>query len=114
MTEQMTETSVTPEVKPDTYHDQGALVRIADIAGWLSWLFLVLFVVVGLIIGYLVYYFIANHIAFEQFLLTLPTFLVPFFLGGFFWIGLKVIDEVIYLLLDIEENSRPPKPTVKD
>jgi hypothetical protein len=108
MTEQMTETSVVPEVKPDTYHDQKALIRIADIAGWISWLFLVLFVVVAGIIGYLVYYFIANHIAFEQFLLTLPTFLVPFFLGGFFWIGLKVIDEAIYVLLDIEDNTRRP------
>jgi hypothetical protein len=114
MSDQMTGTSETPEVKADTYHDQKALIRIADIAGWLSWLFLVLFVVVGLIIGYLVYYFIANHIAFEQFILTLPTFLVPFFLGGFFWIGLKVIDEALYLLLDLEENTRPTHPAAKD
>jgi hypothetical protein len=114
MTDQVTATSVVPEVKSDTYHNQKALIRIADIAGWLSWLFLFLFVVVAGIIGYLVYYFIANQIAFEQFLLTLPTFLVPLFLGGFFWIGLKVIDETIYLLLDIEENSRLSRSPSKE
>jgi hypothetical protein len=103
---QMNETTKMPEEKPDTYHDHQALVRIADIAGWLSWLFLLLFVLVAGIIGYLVYYFIHNKIAFEQFLLTLPTFLVPFFLGGFFWVALKAIDEAIYLFLDIEDNTR--------
>jgi tryptophan-rich sensory protein len=114
MTEQMTETSTTHEEKPDTYHNQGALVRIADIAGWISWVFLVLFVACGAIIAYFGYYFYKNHGTFEQFILSLPAFLVPFFLAGFIWIALKVISEAVYLLMDIEDNTRRPQPSAKE
>ncbi len=110
MTEQMTETSDVNEVKPDTYHDQGALERIANIAGWMSWLFLVLFVVCGMIIAYFGYYFYKNQGTFETFVLSIPNFLVPFFLAGFIWIALKVISEAVYLLMDIEDNTRRPQP----
>jgi len=109
MTDQMTETNNVVEEKPDTYHDPKKLMRLADIAGGISWLFLFLFVVVGLIIVYLGWYFYSNHMAIEQFFLTLPTFLVPFFLGGFFWIVSKLISEGIYILMDIEDNTRRPK-----
>jgi len=124
MTDQMTDTSNELEEKPDTYHeleekpdtyhDQEKLIRLAGTAGRISWLFLVLFVVAGLIIVYLGWYFISNHMAIEQFFLTLPTFMVPFFLGGFFWIALKLISEGIYILMDIEDNTRRPKSPSKE
>jgi predicted membrane protein len=109
MTDQMTDTNTDLEAKPDIYHNQDRLMRLADLTSRISWLFLVLFVVIGLIIAYLVWYFYSNHMSIEQFFLNLPTFLVPFFLGGFFWIALKVISEAIYLLMDIEDNTRRPK-----
>jgi hypothetical protein len=114
MTEQMTETSNIPVAEPDTYHDQKALMRLAEIADRTAWLFLFLFVAVGIIIGYFVYYTITNHISIEQFAFTLPTFLAPFFLGGFIWIALKLIAEAVYLLMDIEDNTRRSQPPAQE
>src|SRR4030042_4119861 len=92
--------------KNDTYHEQGALLGIATTAGWLSWVFLALSAVVGGVILYLVYLTATTRIAIEQFVLTLPTYLVPLFLGAFFWIVLRLISEGVYLLMDIEDNTR--------
>jgi hypothetical protein len=114
MTDQITEQVNVVEPKPDTYHNQGKLVRYADIANGLSWLFFVLFVVMAGIIAYLVYYFVKNKIALEQFFLSLPTFLVPFFIGGFTWIVLKLISEGVYLIMDIEDNTRRPQSQTKE
>jgi H+/Cl- antiporter ClcA len=110
MTEQMAETSNVPEAEPDTYHDQKALMRLAQIAEWISWLFFVIFVVCGVIIGYFAYYVIHNHLAIEQFAFALPPFLVPFLLGGFIWIVLMLASEATYVLMDIEDNTRRPQP----
>ena len=109
MTDQITDQPVQEEEKPDTYHDPKKITQYANIANALSWVFLVLFVITGGVILYLIYYFYKNHIALEQFALTLPTFLVPFFIGGFAWIVLKLISEGIYMLMDIEDNTRRQK-----
>jgi hypothetical protein len=109
MTDQITDTNTEIEEKPDTYHDPKKLTRFADIAGGLSWFFLVLFVITVGIIGYFAWFFYTNHSAIENFLYNLPTFLVPFFLSLFFWITLKLISEGIYILMDIEDNTRRPK-----
>jgi hypothetical protein len=114
MTEQMTETSNNPMPEPDTYHDQKVLIRWAEIADRISWFFLFLFVVVAGIIGYLAYYSYTNQIKVEQFLFALPPFLVPLILGLFIWIGLKLFSEVVYLLMDIEDNTRRPQPPAKE
>jgi hypothetical protein len=113
MTEQMTETSNNPMAEPDTYHDQKVLIRWAEIADRISWIFLFLFVVVGGIIVYLGYYSYTNHIKIEQFLFALPPFLVPLILGLFLWVGLKLFSEAVYLLMDIEDNTRRPQPPVQ-
>jgi hypothetical protein len=110
MTEQMTETSEVPVPEPDTYHDQKTLMRLAQIAEWISWLFLVLFVVCGAIIVYFAYYIFHNHLAIEQFAFALPPFLVPFVLSGFLWIVLMLASEAVYVLMDIEDNTRRPQP----
>jgi hypothetical protein len=109
MTDQITNEVLEVEEKPDTYHDPKKLTNYADVANVISWLFLALFVITGGIILYLIWYFYKNHIALEQFALTLPTFLVPFFIGGFSWVVLKLISEGIYLLMDIEDNTRHKK-----
>jgi hypothetical protein len=110
MTEQMTETPSVPEAEPDTYHDQKALMRLAEIANRISWLFLFFFLVVGGVILYLVWLTIKARIGVEQFFLNLPNYLTPFFIGGFIWIALMLISEAIYLLMDIEDNTRRQQP----
>lgn len=94
------------EQLPDTYHDQKKLTRLADIADILSWFFLLIFVLSAGIIVYLIYYFYKNHAPLEQFFLNLPSFLVPLVVGGFAWIVLKLVSEGVYLLMDIEDNTR--------
>jgi len=114
MTEQMTETSNVPETEPDTYHDQKVMMRLAEIADRIAWLFLFLFLVVGGVILYLVYLTITKRIGVEQFFLNLPNYLTPFFIGGFIWIALKLVSEAVYLMMDIEDNTRPPQPPAKE
>jgi uncharacterized integral membrane protein len=109
MTDEITNQPVGAESKPDTYHDPKKLTQYADIANMISWLFLALFVISGGIIIYLVYYFYKNHATLEQFALNLPNFLVPFLVGGFAWVVLKLISEGVYLLMDIEDNTRRTK-----
>jgi hypothetical protein len=106
MTDKMTETSNIPVAEPDTYHDQKALIMLAEIADRIAWLFLFLFLVVGGVILYLVWLTIKSRIGVEQFFLNLPTYLTPFFIGGFIWIALKLVSEAVYLLMDIEDNTR--------
>ena len=106
MTDLINEKNDEVKKKADTYHEQEVLIGIATNANRLSWVFLALFAVVGAIILYLIYLVATNRIAIEQFLLNLPTYLVPFFLGGFFWIVLRLISEGVYLLMDIEDNTR--------
>ena len=106
MTDQISDINKAVKKKDDTYHEQDALISIATIASRLAWVFLALFAVVGAIILYLVYLVATQRIAIEQFLLNLPTYLVPFFLGGFFWIVLRLISEGVYLFMDIEDNTR--------
>lgn len=106
MTEQMTETSNVPVEEPDTYHDQKALIRLAEIADRIAWLFLFLFLVVGGVILYLVWLTIKGRIGVEQFFLNLPNYLTPFFIGGLIWILLMLASEAVYVLMDIEDNTR--------
>jgi hypothetical protein len=98
------------EQKPDTYHDPDKLTQFANIADILSWVFLFIFAVSAGIIVYLIYYFYKNHAPLEQFFLNLPSFLVPLIVGGFAWVVLKLISEGVYLLMDIEDNTRRRPP----
>lgn len=106
MTDQSTNQPSQEDMKPDTYHDQKKLTRLADIADILSWLFLLIFLLSTGIIIYLIVYAVQNHVAVEQFFLSLPGFLVPMILSGFVWIILKLASEGVYLLMDIEDNTR--------
>ncbi len=99
-----------PGASSDTYHDQETLIRIAVNAERVSWLFLALTGVVAAIIVYLIYLTATARIGIEQLFLNIPSYLVPFFLGGLFWILLRMISEGIYILMDIEDNTRRPQP----
>ena len=106
MTDQGNLQSSQTEQKPDTYHEQQKLTRLADIADILSWIFLVIFLLVFGTIVYFIYYFYKNHAPIEQYLFNIQSILIPFILSGFAWIVLKIISEGTYLLMDIEDNTR--------
>jgi hypothetical protein len=108
MMDQINAASNKPEAKSDTYHDQDSMMRIAVYAARIAWLFLVLTLIVAGVIGYLIYLTATSRIGTEQLLLNIPSYLVPFFLGGFFWILLRLISEGVYILMDIEDNTRQP------
>jgi hypothetical protein len=110
MTDQIIAASNQQQAKSDTYHDQDSLTRIAVYAERVSWLFLVLTLIVAGVVFYLIYLTASGQIGYEQLLLNIPTYLVPFFLGGFFWILLRLISEGVYILMDIEDNTRQPTP----
>jgi len=110
MTDQSSIQQSEPVQKPDTYHDPDKLTQFANIADILSWVFLFIFAVSAGIIVYLIYYFYKNHAPLEQYFLNLPSFLVPLIVGGFAWVVLKLISEGVYILMDIEDNTRQRPP----
>jgi hypothetical protein len=113
MTDQIAAIPNQPEEKSDTYHNQDTLMRVAVYAERISWLFLVLTLLVAGVVFYLIYLTATGRIGSEQLLLNIPSYLVPFFLGGFFWILLRLISEGVYILMDIEDNTRQPTPSDK-
>jgi hypothetical protein len=108
MTDQPLSATNPLEAKSDTYHDQDSLTRIAVYAERISWVFLALTILVAGVIFYLIYLTATGRIGTEQLMLNLPSYLVPFFLGGFFWVLLRLISEGTYILMDIEDNTRQP------
>jgi hypothetical protein len=113
MTNQILAATDQLDAKTDTYHDQDTLTRIAVYAERISWLFLALTLIVAGVIFYLIYLTATGQIGTEQLMLNIPSYLVPFFLGGFFWILLRLIAEGVYVLMDIEDNTRKPAPPVE-
>ena len=110
MSDEMTIASEVP-AEPDTYHDQKTMTRIAVYASRLSLLFLALFLLVGAVIAMFIWWYISGRSGFvlEIFIAYMMYALAPFILSGFFWIALQFISEGIYLLLDIEDNTRSAK-----
>ncbi len=108
MSDEMTISSKEP-VESDTYHDQKTMMRISVYASRLSMLFLVLFLLVGAVIAMFIWWYISGRFALEIFIAYMMYALGPFLLSGFFWIALQFISEGIYLLLDIEDNTRSAK-----
>jgi hypothetical protein len=113
MSDEMTIASEVP-AEPDTYHDQKTMTRIAVYASRLSLLFLALFLLVGAVIALFIWWYISDRAGFvlEIFIAYMMYALAPFILSGFFWIALQFISEGIYLLLDIEDNTRSEKKEV--
>jgi hypothetical protein len=105
MTDNMRMINKEPE-EPDTYHNQETLMRISATAGRMAGLFLVLLLVIASVLGIVVSWYITGRATLEQFIYYFLAALVPLFLGGFFWIALRSISEGIYLLMDVEDNTR--------
>jgi len=104
--------STTPgeiDEQPDTYYDRDTMLRVATTSDRMSRLFLALFAIVGAMIVVLVYWYARGQLSVLQLIIYALTALVPFLLGGFFWVAARVLTEGVYILMDIEDNTRPQK-----
>ncbi len=99
------------EEQADTYHDPDTMLRLAMNAERMSTMFLVLFGIVGVLILVFIYWYFRGQLQLLQVIIYSLTALVPFLLGGFFWIASKMISEWVYILMDIEDNTRRTKPS---
>jgi hypothetical protein len=101
------------EEERNTYHNFDRLTRVASWSALLSWFFFGLGVIM----------LILNVVSFVQQmgppgagmqpLMMLASFLTSFltvFISLFFFVLLQAVAEGIYVLLDIEDNTRPPDP----
>ena len=102
-------TPVSKETEPDTFHDQGRLIRLSVNANRISLVFLILFFIVVIALIYLLWQLVSSHASLEQIIYYFLIGIVPLFLGGLGWIGLQFISEGIYMLMDIEDNTRPKR-----
>jgi hypothetical protein len=107
------ETEVLPQEeekkeKSDLYHNPETLWRIAGWARVISWITLAL---VLISVGYNIYQFVQSIIAqkppFTQLIYPGASVLYNLGIGVFFFLVLQAVAEGIYILLDIEENTRP-------
>ncbi len=109
----MSDTSMAPseskDEQADTFHDQDAMMRVALTAGRMSSLFLVVFGLVGVLILVLLYWYFTGKMVLLQLISYLIFALVPFLLGGFFWVASRLFSEWVYIFMDIEENTRHKK-----
>jgi hypothetical protein len=95
------------EEEVDSFSDGDSLINLASRAKELSWVFILLFFVLVVV----------DVLAFLPTLLSRDSAAIsiwPFLIGliaslglcGFFWVALQAIGEMIYLFMDIEENTR--------
>ncbi len=98
----------------DTYHDQHSLIRAATSAERMSYVFIVVFGLVGLLILVFLYWFVSGRLQLLQFISYMIFALVPFLLGGFFWVASKMLTELVYIFMDIEDNTRLHKTSEGD
>ncbi len=92
--------------EPDTYYDFGKITRLSSWARTVSFVFLGLLVllVAGdvFILGWA---FIRGTLGIDPWF-QVVTSLVPILSAGFFCVLLQIISEAVYVLLDIEDNTR--------
>lgn len=114
-----TQETVLPENESpaDTYHNFARLVRIASWAALLSKAFLVLGTLIGLAGVATTFIGEASRFAgFDPlaFFASLLNVLLIACISLFFFVLLQATAEGIYLLMDIEENTRPSPPAGKN
>ena len=106
---ELTDSPITPKTEaaePDLYHRPNRLVRISSFANILSWIslaFVAFFLVTFLFIFYQA---IGQGATFMNMLSTVILVVAIIVVGLFFFVLLQAIAEGIFLLMDIEENSR--------
>jgi hypothetical protein len=91
----------------DTYHDSKSISSIATIANVMAWVILVISVIGVVVFGVVVYDARAT-IATPNGIFSVISALVPFFTGFFFFVALKALAEGLYVMIDIEANTRRP------
>jgi hypothetical protein len=92
----------------DTYHDSKAISSIAMIANVMAWVILVLTVIGVIVLGVVIYDARATIGGTPNGIFSVVSALVPFFPGFFFFVALKAVAEGLYVLIDIEANTRRP------
>jgi predicted RND superfamily exporter protein len=97
------------EGEADTYHDKDSMIRVAMNAERMSGFFLAFFAAIGILILVFIYWYLKGQLQFLQLIIYSLTAVVPFLLGGFFWIVSKILSEWAYILMDIEDNTRTKK-----
>lgn len=98
---------VATKEQADTYHDPDSMIRVAMNADRMSTFFLVFFAAIGILILVFIYWYLKGQLQILQLIIYSLTAVVPFLLGGFFWIASKILSEWVYILMDIEDNTRP-------
>ena len=95
----------------DTYHDPDVLIRVAELARGVAWVALVVYVLiwVGQVVSYISSVRSSSSVSgaglgeIGAFILSTGGILIS---GVWYFIVLRFISEVSYILLDIEENTR--------
>ena len=95
----------------DTYHDSKSISSIAMIANVMAWVILVLTVIGIIVLGVVIYDARATIGGTANGIFSVVSAVVPFFPGFFFFVALKAIAEGLYVLIDIEANTRRPAST---
>ncbi|HMN11369.1 MAG TPA: hypothetical protein PKD55_03470 [Bellilinea sp.] len=95
---------------PDLYHHPAKLSRVASIANVVSWIVLVIVLAIFVEIAYTVITSVAGAagmgVTFTQIFEAFFTPLLFLGLGLFIFAVLQWMSEVVYLWMDIEENTR--------
>ncbi len=96
-------------VETDLYHRPARLMRIAALANILSWVILVFAVLIFGVQFYSLIRQVVQVIGQYGFLDIAPAFVTPLmilFIGLFLTVILQMLSEGVYLLMDVEENTR--------
>lgn len=91
------------------YHNPDALFRVASWANILAWIVLVLSALMVAISLFLTLQSSQGFGAGIVGVYSVIVSLVPFLFGAFFFVVLEALSESLYVLMDIEENTRATK-----
>ena len=110
-----TETTEEPSEDEDTYHEFDRVVRIASVAKVFSWISLGVCLLLIALDVFLVSSAVSGAAALPPYdpsyivartWNAIATSAIPILFSGFFFVLLQAVSEGIYILLDIEDNTR--------
>jgi hypothetical protein len=107
------ETQEEVEDDEDIYHHPEKLIQIASWAKVFSWVALVLPVISGALTQMLIMRTSSTgYLVLVQMSWILPNLTLALVAGGFFFLILQALAELIYIIMDIEENTRQAKEQI--
>ncbi len=104
-----TEEGKTPYAEADLFHRPARLMRIASMANILSWVVLIFVVLIFVVQMYSLIRQVVQVIGQYSLMDIAPAFVSPLvilFAGLFVTVILQVLSEGIYVMMDMEENTR--------